>query len=166
MAALSPSGSRRADFTIYAGRRNGDQLKPLYDEIAAAGGSCTGRSLDARKEEDVAAFLREADEIAPLEVCVFNIGGNVNTPLLDTTERVFRKVWEMACYAGFLTGREAARQMLPRGQGLDLLHRGDGEPARRQSATRPSPAPNSACARWRRAWRGSSGRRTSTSPIW
>jgi NAD(P)-dependent dehydrogenase (short-subunit alcohol dehydrogenase family) len=104
-------------FHIYAGRRNGDQLKPLYDEIAAAGGGCTGRSLDARKEEDVAAFLKEADEIAPLEVCVFNIGGNVNTPLLDTTERVFRKVWEMACYAGFLTGREAARQMIPRGKG-------------------------------------------------
>ena len=104
-------------FHIHAGRRNGDQLKGLYDEIAAAGGHCTGRSLDARKEEDVAAFLKEADEVAPLEVCVFNIGGNVNSPLLDTTERVFRKVWEMACYAGFLTGREAARQMIPRGRG-------------------------------------------------
>jgi NAD(P)-dependent dehydrogenase (short-subunit alcohol dehydrogenase family) len=104
-------------YHIYAGRRNGDQLKALHDEIAGAGGASTGRSLDARKEEDVAAFLKEADGIAPLEVCVFNIGGNVNAPLLDTTERVFRKVWEMACYAGFLTGREAARQMVPRGKG-------------------------------------------------
>jgi NAD(P)-dependent dehydrogenase (short-subunit alcohol dehydrogenase family) len=107
----------REGFHIHAGRRNGDQLKPLHDEIAAAGGVSTGRSLDARKEEDVAAFLKEADAIAPLEVCVFNIGGNVNFPILDTTERVFRKVWEMACYAGFLTGREAARQMVPRGKG-------------------------------------------------
>ena len=75
------------------------------------------RGLDARKEEDITAFLRAADAHAPLEVCIFNVGGNVNFPLLDTTERVFRKVWEMACYAGFLTGREAARLMLPRGQG-------------------------------------------------
>jgi NAD(P)-dependent dehydrogenase (short-subunit alcohol dehydrogenase family) len=30
---------------------------------------------------------------------------------------VFRKVWEMACYAGFLAGREAARLMLLRGRG-------------------------------------------------
>jgi NAD(P)-dependent dehydrogenase (short-subunit alcohol dehydrogenase family) len=30
---------------------------------------------------------------------------------------VFRKVWEMACYSGFLAGREAARLMLPRGRG-------------------------------------------------
>src|SRR5271170_5786521 len=52
-----------------------------------------------------------------MEVCIFNIGANVNFPILDTTERVFRKVWEMACFSGFLAGREAARLMLPRGKG-------------------------------------------------
>ena len=83
----------------------------------SAGGGIVARGLDARKEEEVTAFLRAADAHAPLEVCVFNIGANVNFPLLDTTERVFRKVWELACYAGFLTGREAARLMLPRGKG-------------------------------------------------
>ena len=61
--------------------------------------------------------MREAEALALLEVAVFNVGANVNFPLLETTERVFRKVWELACYAGFLTGREAARQMLPRGRG-------------------------------------------------
>jgi NAD(P)-dependent dehydrogenase (short-subunit alcohol dehydrogenase family) len=30
---------------------------------------------------------------------------------------VFRKVWELACYSGFLAGREAAALMLPRGRG-------------------------------------------------
>ena len=89
----------------------------LAEEIAAAGGSFTGHSLDARSEEAIAGFLDAADADAPLEVCVFNIGANVNFPLLDTTERVFRKVWEMACYAGFLTGREAARRMLVHGRG-------------------------------------------------
>src|SRR5205814_7805963 len=59
----------------------------------------------------------DADGHAPLEVCIFNVGANVNFPLLETTERVFRKVWEMACYAGFLAGREAARLMLARGRG-------------------------------------------------
>ena len=48
---------------------------------------------------------------------VFNVGANVQFPLLDTTERVFRKVWEMACLGGFLTGREAARRMLVHGRG-------------------------------------------------
>ena len=104
-------------FTIFVGRRNGEKLTPLVEQIKAAGGNAFGRSLDARKEDEVIAFLNEADAHAPLEVCVFNIGANVNFPILDTTERVFRKVWEMACYSGFLAGREAARLMLPRGGG-------------------------------------------------
>jgi NAD(P)-dependent dehydrogenase (short-subunit alcohol dehydrogenase family) len=104
-------------FLVVAGRRHGEKLAPLVADIEAAGGRIVGRSLDARKEDDLAAFLRDADAAAPLDVCVFNIGANVNFPLLETTERVFRKVWELACYAGFLAGREAARLMLPRGRG-------------------------------------------------
>jgi NAD(P)-dependent dehydrogenase (short-subunit alcohol dehydrogenase family) len=104
-------------FTIFVGRRNGDKLAPLVEEIEKADGKVFARSLDARKEEEITSFLSEADKHAPLEVCIFNIGANVNFPITETTERVFRKVWEMACYSGFLAGREAARLMLPRGQG-------------------------------------------------
>jgi NAD(P)-dependent dehydrogenase (short-subunit alcohol dehydrogenase family) len=86
-------------------------------EVEAAGGRIVARSLDARKEEETTAFLNEADKHAPLEVVIFNVGANVNFPILETTERVFRKVWEMACWGGFVTGREAARLMLPRGGG-------------------------------------------------
>ncbi len=104
-------------YTVFVGRRTADKLAPLKAEIEAVGGACEARGLDARKEDEVAAFLAEADVHAPLEVCIFNVGANVNFPLLETTERVFRKVWEMACYSGFLAGREAARHMVPRGQG-------------------------------------------------
>ena len=104
-------------FTVFAGRRNGDKLAPMVAEIEAAGGEVSARSLDARKEEDITAFLQEADRHAPLEVCIFNVGANVNFPFTETTERVFRKVWEMACYSGFLAGREAAKLMLPRAKG-------------------------------------------------
>ena len=104
-------------FTVFAGRRQGDKLAPLVAEVEANGGRIFARSLDARKEDDLTAFLEDADKQAPLEVCIFNIGANVNFPLLETTDRVFRKVWEMACYSGFVAGREAARLMLPRGRG-------------------------------------------------
>src|SRR3546814_3214393 len=78
------------------------------------------RGLDARSPDDVTAFLAEAEAAAPLEGVIFNIGANVNFPILDTTDRVFRKVWEMACFSGFVTGREAARIMVPRGRGKIL----------------------------------------------
>ncbi|MFM5952994.1 MAG: SDR family NAD(P)-dependent oxidoreductase [Novosphingobium sp.] len=98
-------------FAVHAGRRNGDKLAPLL------GGSITGRSLDARQSEDVDAFLAEAEGQAPLALVVFNVGANVQFPLAETTDRVFRKVWEMACFAGFAAVREAARIMAPRGTG-------------------------------------------------
>jgi hypothetical protein len=111
----------REGYTVFAGRRTAEKLEPLKKAIEAEGGTCVARALDARKEEDITAFLNEADAHAPMEVCIFNPGANVNFPLLETTERVFRKVWEMACYGGFLTGREAARLMLPHGKGTILF---------------------------------------------
>ena len=151
-------------YKVFAGRRNGDKFAPLVAEIEKEGGFCAGRTLDARKEEAIVEFLAEAERTAPLEVCIFNVGANVNFPLLETTERVFRKVWEMGCYAGFLTGREAARLMVPRGKGSIFLP----APPRAcgaASAMPPSPPPNSDCGRWRKAWRANSGRRTFTSRI-
>jgi len=107
--------------TVFAGRRNGEKLAPLVEQIEAAGGRIVARTLDARKEAELTEFLRDADREAPLEVCVFNVGANVNFPLLETTERVFRKVWEMGCYAGFIAAREAARLMIPHGHGCIFL---------------------------------------------
>ncbi|HEY5071273.1 MAG TPA: SDR family NAD(P)-dependent oxidoreductase [Caulobacteraceae bacterium] len=104
-------------YRVFGGRRDGERLASLQAKIEAAGGAFEGRGLDARQEDQVGAFLGEADADQPLEVVVFNIGANVNFPITETTSRVFRKVWEMACEAGFLTGREAARRMLERGGG-------------------------------------------------
>jgi len=103
-------------------RRNADKLTPLVEEIRARGGEARGFGSDARKEEDVVALFETVErEIGPVEVFVFNIGANVNLPILEMTERVYRKVWEMGTYAGFLTGREAARVMIPRGRGTMIF---------------------------------------------
>ncbi|MGC3654945.1 short-chain dehydrogenase, partial [Pseudomonas aeruginosa] len=56
-------------------------------------------------------------EVRALEAEIFNVGANVWFPNTETTERDYRKVWEMAAFGGFLTGREAARVMLPRQRG-------------------------------------------------
>lgn len=108
-------------FVVFAGRRNAEKLQPLVADVEAAGGRIHAHRLDARREDEMTAFLQAAHSQAPLEVCIFNIGANVNYPLVDTTERVFRKVWEMGCYAGFLAAREAARIMVPQGRGNIFL---------------------------------------------
>ena len=105
-------------YCVCLGRRNGDRLQPLVDEIKSAGGEAYGFSLDAREEQQIEArFAQIEAEVGPLELVIFNPGGNVNFPIRDTTSRVFRKVWEMACFGGFLTAREAAKYMAPRERG-------------------------------------------------
>ncbi|HYF57578.1 MAG TPA: SDR family oxidoreductase [Burkholderiaceae bacterium] len=108
----------REGFVACLARRDVAKLEPLVARIREAGGEAHGFGCDARDEEQVVALVDRIErEVAPIEVAVFNVGGNVRFGLLETTSRVYRKVWEMACFAGFLTGREAARVMAPRGRG-------------------------------------------------
>jgi NAD(P)-dependent dehydrogenase (short-subunit alcohol dehydrogenase family) len=112
----------REGFDAVIVRRHADQLEPLAEAIRADGGRAHPFGLDARQEDQmVGLFDRVEAEIAPVEVCVFNIGANVRFGIEETTARVFFKVWEMACFGGFLAGREAARRMTPRGQGTVLF---------------------------------------------
>jgi NAD(P)-dependent dehydrogenase (short-subunit alcohol dehydrogenase family) len=99
-------------------RRHADKLAPLVARIEAEGGVAHAFGSDARKEDEVIGLFAQIEkEIAPVEVAVFNIGANVRFPIAEMTAQVYRKVWEMGCFAGFLMGREAARKMLPRGRG-------------------------------------------------
>ncbi|MBL8330717.1 MAG: SDR family oxidoreductase [Rubrivivax sp.] len=103
-------------------RRNADKLQPLVDQIVAEGGQAHAFGSDARKEEEMVALVERIErEIAPIEVAVFNIGANVRFSITETTARVYYKVWEMGCFAGFLMGREVAKAMLPRGRGTILF---------------------------------------------
>lgn len=99
-------------------RRSVDKLAPLVAQIEADGGVAHAFGTDARKEDAMVALFQEIEaNIAPIEAAVFNIGANVRFGITETTARVYFKVWEMACFAGFLMGREAARVMLPRQRG-------------------------------------------------
>ena len=103
-------------------RRHADKLDALKTEIEVAGGTCHAFGSDAREEEEVIKLFTHIEaDIGPIEVCVFNIGGNVRFGITETTARVYRKVWEMCAFAGFLAGREAARMMLPRKKGTILF---------------------------------------------
>jgi NAD(P)-dependent dehydrogenase (short-subunit alcohol dehydrogenase family) len=112
----------REGFAACVTRRHADKLAPLVESIQAAGGEAHAFGSDARSEEQMSALVAQVEaEVAPIEVAVFNIGANVRFSVTDTTERVYRKVWEMAALAGFLMGREVAKVMLPRGRGTSIF---------------------------------------------
>ena len=112
----------RAGYWACVTRRRADKLGALVQHIEREGGRARAFGSDARKEEDVIALVASIErEVGPIEVAVFNIGANVRFAVTETTARVYFKVWEMACFAGFLMGREVAKAMLPRGHGTILF---------------------------------------------
>ena len=109
-------------FVACVTRRTADKLEPLVQSIRAGGGEAHGFASDARKEVDIETLVAHIErEIAPIEVAVFNVGANVRFSLTETTERVYRKVWEMGALGGFLMGREVAKAMLTRGRGTIIF---------------------------------------------
>jgi NAD(P)-dependent dehydrogenase (short-subunit alcohol dehydrogenase family) len=112
--ALTACVSRRAT--------NADKLEALAQSIRDHDLLARAFAGDARDEDDVVAMFESIErDVAPLEVVVFNISANVNFPITQTTARLYCKVWEMACFGGFLVGREAARRMIPRQRGTVLF---------------------------------------------
>jgi len=103
-------------------RRTAEKLESLCAEIRDAGGNVTAFGVDARKEEPVVDFFEQVEkEVGPVEVAVHNIGANVSIPIVDFEAKKYFKIWEMACFSGFLMGREAARRMLKREKGTILF---------------------------------------------
>jgi NAD(P)-dependent dehydrogenase (short-subunit alcohol dehydrogenase family) len=108
----------REGFVACVVRRTADKLPSLVGEIEAAGGHARAFGRDARKEEEMVALVDEIErDIGPIEVAAFNVGANVPASILEETARKYFKIWEMACFGGFLMGREVARRMVPRGRG-------------------------------------------------
>ena len=109
-------------YSVCVVRRSAEKSQSLVQEIVSSGGVAHAVSTDVRNEEAVRALFAHVEaELGSVEVCLFNAGANVNSPLIDTSAKLFFKAWELACHAGFLTGREAARYMVPRGRGTILF---------------------------------------------
>ncbi|MEY2926832.1 MAG: hypothetical protein RL367_1309 [Pseudomonadota bacterium] len=102
--------------------RNADTLEALAQSIRDQGHQARAFPGDARDEAAMIGLFDQVEaEVGPVEVAVFNIGANVNFNIGETSAQVYRKVWEMACFGGFLMGREAAKRMEPRGRGTILF---------------------------------------------
>lgn len=109
-------------FTACVTRRSADKLQPLVEAIRQTGGQAHGFACDARKEEDVVALIEQIEtQIGPIEAFIFNIGANVPCSILEETARKYFKIWEMACFSGFLNAREVAKRMVTRQRGTILF---------------------------------------------
>ena len=139
-------------YAVVVTRRQKEALEGLAQSIRNDGGDVHAFGCDARNETDMESMFKDIEaDIGSIEVVIFNIGANVRFSILETTERVYRKVWEMGSLAGFLTGRAAARVMLPR-QRAPLFSLGPRPRCAVLAVFLRLRVPSSLCELWRKAW--------------
>ena len=72
-----------------------------------------------RQSVDCTPNQRIERDLGPIEAMVFNIGANVPCSILEETARKYFKIWEMACFAGFLTSQAVAKRMVAFDEAID-----------------------------------------------
>ena len=119
-AATARRFAREGLHVVVAGR-TAEKVQVVAEEICASGGSAEAVVGDAAKEDDAIRFVETAESKGPLALVLQNSGSNRRDPFLELATADFEAIWREHCLAGFLTGRESARRMVPRGRGTILF---------------------------------------------
>jgi len=102
--------------------RRSDDVQPVADAIARAGGRALPLTADATQPGSVAEAFRAArEELGPPEVFVYNAGAFEMGGILDIAPEKFVATWKANCYGGFLGAREVLPAMVERRRGTILL---------------------------------------------
>jgi len=102
---------------MFVAGRSPEKLEAVAAAIRSEGGSAQGVATDATREDDVMALFERACAAGPLRLAIYNAGNNMRGDLLAMEASFFETCWRVACFGGFLFGREAARRMTPAGEG-------------------------------------------------
>lgn len=113
----------RGGLHVFAAGRTAVRLDALVGGIRAGGGTATAIPTDTTQEADVLRLFDAAEREAgePPEVVLYNAGNNAFVDFRKTEAAFFEDMWRVACFGGFLVGREAARRMVPAGRGTVIF---------------------------------------------
>jgi NAD(P)-dependent dehydrogenase (short-subunit alcohol dehydrogenase family) len=123
-AAVGRRFAREGYHVLLAGRTR-ERIAAVAAAIEAAGGSAEPVVTDATREDQVIGLFDRAmapgPGRAPADVVVFNAGINRHVDFREVDAALFEDFWRVGCFAGFLTGREAARRLVPLGRGTVIF---------------------------------------------
>lgn len=108
------------DVTIFG--RNSEKLSTALDGLKDINPSARAKVGDVTDEATVRALVADCDRAdAPLEVAVFNAGGNWPKAYLDMDVAFLTEMWRVNALAGFLFSKAAVQVMLPRKRGTIIF---------------------------------------------
>ena len=111
----------RLGLHVFVAGRTPEKIERIVDSIRGEGGHATAVRSDATSEQSVIELFAKAEATGPVDLAIYNAGNNMPGNLLEMEAEFFERCWRVACFGGFLFGREAARTMLPRGRGSLLF---------------------------------------------
>ncbi len=156
LGAASARRFAREGLHVVVAGRTAEKVERIVAEIRDSGGSAEAVTGDASVEEDAIRFVETAEAKGPLALVLQNSGNNQRDLFLELAVDDFEALWREHCRAGFLTGRESARRMLPAAVAAPsclLVHQDHcaERPCMRRSLQR-----RQVCGQSRKAWRESS----------
>ncbi|MGE0628370.1 MAG: SDR family NAD(P)-dependent oxidoreductase [Hyphomicrobiaceae bacterium] len=105
------------DYRVALVARNADKLSALAKEISGI-----AISADSTIASQVAAAFDETEtKLGPLDCVLYNASQRVRGPIQDLDPAAVAQAINVTAFGGFLTAREAARRMLPRGSGTIMF---------------------------------------------
>ncbi|WP_424630495.1 SDR family NAD(P)-dependent oxidoreductase [Bradyrhizobium sp. SYSU BS000235] len=103
---------------VIAGRTQAN-IEAVAASITRSGGQAVPVVTDATSESDIVKLF---DAAGPdLNLAIYNAGNNTPGKIVDMEAGYFEQSWRVACFGGFLFGREALRRMLPKKAGTILF---------------------------------------------
>lgn len=119
-AGLSASLARRfarENIKVAIAARNTDKLSDLVAESGAKAYGC-----DASDPAQVAdLFAAVTSDLGEPDIVVYNASARVRGPIIDLDPEAVRDAVTITCFGGFLVAQQAAKQMVPRGNGAIFL---------------------------------------------
>lgn len=113
-------GLARAGATIVLNGLDADRLEATRADFAAEYGDdrVVARAFDVTDADAAAEGIAWIErEVGPLRILVNNAGVQHRVPMLDLDVADWERVLKVNLTSAFLVGREAARHMIPRGEG-------------------------------------------------
>jgi NAD(P)-dependent dehydrogenase (short-subunit alcohol dehydrogenase family) len=117
ISASVARGLAAAGVKVGLAARNIEKLVPLAQEIGAE-----RFAADATDPAAVTRLFEEADSrIGVPDVVLYNASARAHGPIAELDAEAVRKAVEISAFGGFLVVQQAARRMIPRGNGAILL---------------------------------------------
>ena len=112
-------------YHVFVAGRTSSKIEQVVRTIASGGGSAEPIVTDTTSEHDIARLFDRAmsprSGHAPADLVVYNAGNNRRIDFRELAAETFEDFWRVGCFGGFLTGREAARRLVPLGRGTVIF---------------------------------------------